>query len=534
MKELIGSNLGTYRILEQIGMGGMATVFKAFDPGMKRYVAVKVLPSHYSQNPEFVERFKREARVIANLEHPHILPVYSFGEQDGTTYLAMRYLAAGTLKDRLLQKSLSHSETAKLIKDIATALDFAHTHNVVHRDIKPSNILIDQNGIPYLMDFGLAKILEGTTALTGSGAILGTPEYIAPEQALGMTPTPQSDIYALGVMLYEMVTGQVPFQADTPLAVALKHIHDPLPLPREINAELSPAIENVILKALAKEPSERYEKASDLADAFAQAIREQPSQASVEAEKVKADKPVIPFPLRRWGLFAAIAFLILASIIVARVALKPKPPSATDLQAPPRPAAFEGSYQIGRTLFQDNFEDGPSRLWEYQWQPWGTKKEAGNTFFVANLDQAQEARIAGAENWGDYLLRFDLKFSKPTRSGFYQIKVKTRNHSCTVTNEQYYGLTFAPDLIQFVHDDCGVIKNEQVFNLALSEKEWHSFEIYNYANRFQTCIDGDQIIDLVIEKPVLQGGIGFENYQEGQEYFIDNVVVYELQTTDEK
>ena len=238
MKNLIGSNLGAYRIIEQIGMGGMATVFKAFDPGMKRYLAVKVLPRRYSENPEFVERFQREARVIANLEHPNILPVYSFGEQDGTTYLAMRYLSAGTLKDLLLQKRLSHSETAKLLKDVATALDFAHSHNIVHRDIKPSNILIDQSGIPYLMDFGLAKILEGTTALTSSGAVLGTPEYIAPEQALGLTPTPQSDIYALGVMLYEMVTGQVPFQADTPLAVALKHIHDPLPLPREINPEL--------------------------------------------------------------------------------------------------------------------------------------------------------------------------------------------------------------------------------------------------------------------------------------------------------
>ena len=154
MKHLIGSNLGAYRIIEQIGMGGMATVFKAFDPGMKRYVAVKVLPRRYSQNPEFVERFKREARVIANLEHPNILPVYSFGEQDGTTYLAMRYLPAGTLKDLLLQESLSHSDTAKLIRDIAAALDFAHAHNIVHRDIKPSNILIDQSGIPYLMDFG--------------------------------------------------------------------------------------------------------------------------------------------------------------------------------------------------------------------------------------------------------------------------------------------------------------------------------------------------------------------------------------------
>ena len=530
MKHLIGSNLGAYRIIEQIGMGGMATVFKAFDPGMKRYVAVKVLPQRYSENSEFVERFQREARVIANLEHPNILPVYAFGEQDGTTYLAMRYLSAGTLKDLLLQKKLSHSETAKMLKDIAAALDFAHSHNIVHRDIKPSNILIDQSGIPYLMDFGLAKILEGTTALTNSGAVLGTPEYIAPEQALGLKPTPQSDIYALGVMLYEMVTGQVPFQADTPLAVALKHIHDPLPLPREIDPELSPEIENVILKALAKEPSERYENASDLADAFEEAIRDKPPQEAQRPQEAKMRKPVKPLP--RWGLFAVIALLITVGIISNAIFFWPKSTLPATPQPSSQPIAAEGPYQIGRMLFQDDFENGPSTLWSYQWQPWETKEEKGNIFFVANLEQAQEARVLGAENWKDYLLRFDFKFSRPNQFGFYQFKIKTRNYYCTVTNEQYYGITFTPDLIQFIHDDCGVIKNEHVFNVVLSEEEWHSIDIFVFGNRIQVNIDGEQVIDIVNDELIPQGEIAFENYQEGQEYFIDNVVVYELEPTD--
>jgi serine/threonine protein kinase len=529
MKHLIGSNLGTYRIIEQIGMGGMATVFKAFDPGMKRYVAVKVLPSHYSQNPEFVKRFKREARVIANLEHPHILPVYSFGEHDGTTYLAMRYLAAGTLKDLLLQKKLTYTETARLIRDIAAALDFAHTHNIVHRDIKPSNILIDQSGIPYLMDFGLAKILEGTTALTESGAALGTPEYIAPEQALGLKPSPQSDIYALGVMLYEMVTGQVPFQADTPLAVALKHIHDPLPLPREINPELSPEIENVILKALAKEPSDRYEKASDLADAFEEAIRveaPQETQRPPEPEKQKHSKPQ-----RRWGLIGGLAILILVGALTTAILLRPKPVVPAPMQ---QPAKASGAFQVGRTLFQDDFEDGPSPLWDYQWEPWETKKESGNTYFVANLEQAQETRLQGAENWTNYLLRFDLKFAQPNPSGFYNIGIKTRIAECTITHEQYYGISIAPDLLHYAHDDCGAIKNEQVFNIVLPEEDWHTFEIINLADRIQAHVNGDQIIDIALEEPILQGSIAFENYQEGQIYYIDNVVVYELKAASEE
>ena len=282
MSQLIGSNLGSYRIIEQIGMGGMATIYKGFDPSMERYVAIKVLPSHFNESPEFVERFKREARVIANLEHPNILPVYSYGEQDGITYIAMRYLPAGTLKNLLEKGKLSLSDIAKLIREIASALDFAHDRDVIHRDIKPSNILIDQSGIAYLMDFGLAKIMAGSTDLTTSGAILGTPDYIAPEQALGQEITSKADIYALGVMLYEMVTGRVPFQADTPMAVAFKHVHDPLPLPREINPDISYAVENIILKALAKDPLNRYERANDLSNAFAKEVKIKSFGASKE------------------------------------------------------------------------------------------------------------------------------------------------------------------------------------------------------------------------------------------------------------
>jgi len=271
MADIIGTTLGPYRVLEQIGLGGMATVYKAYQPGIERLVALKILPAHYAQGPLFVQRFEQEARLIARLEHPSIIPIYDFGSQDGTTYLVMRYLQAGTVKDILERGSLSLTDTAKLIGEIAAALDHAHANGIIHRDVKPSNILVDKQGNAYLTDFGIAKVLEGTSELTGS-AMLGTPAYMAPEQTLSKPVTPQTDVYSLGVMLYEMATGKPPFEAETPMAVALMHINEALPLPRQANPNLSEAVELVILKALAKDPADRYQSAGELAKAFAEVV----------------------------------------------------------------------------------------------------------------------------------------------------------------------------------------------------------------------------------------------------------------------
>ncbi len=268
---MIGSTLGPYRILEQIGLGGMATVYKAYQPGMDRLVALKILPAHYANTPRFVQRFQQEARIIAKLEHRNIIPIYDFGSHDGTTYLAMRYLQAGTVKDILAQGTLPLIDVAKLIADVAAALEYAHAQGIIHRDVKPSNILVDKQGNAYLTDFGIAKVLEATQEFTGSAA-LGTPTYMAPEQTLGKPVTAQTDVYSLGVMLYEMVTGRPPFEADTPMATAIMHVHEPLPLPRKIKPDLPEAVELVILKALAKDPKDRYQTAGDLAKAFEAAI----------------------------------------------------------------------------------------------------------------------------------------------------------------------------------------------------------------------------------------------------------------------
>ncbi|MBM3272500.1 serine/threonine protein kinase [Candidatus Kaiserbacteria bacterium] len=270
MSTLIGTTLGPYRILEQIGLGGMATVYKAYQPGMDRLVALKVLPHHYARDPRFTKRFEQEARVIAKLEHRNIVPVYDFGEQDGTAYLAMRYLQAGTVKEILSHGPLPLGDAAKLLNDIASALDYAHSQGIIHRDVKPSNVLVDKQGSAYLTDFGIAKVIESTMEMTGSAA-LGTPAYMAPEQTLGKAVTPQSDVYSLGVMLYEMVTGKPPFEADTPMAIALMHVHEPLPLPRKVKPDLPEGVELGILKALAKEPKDRFGSASELARAFSEA-----------------------------------------------------------------------------------------------------------------------------------------------------------------------------------------------------------------------------------------------------------------------
>jgi serine/threonine protein kinase len=210
VSDFIGKTIGGYRITEQIGLGGMAAVYKAYQPSMDRYVAFKVISTHLTHNPTFVRRFRQEARIIARLEHAHILPVHDYGEQEGYLYLVMRFVEGGTLKDWLTGDALSLDEARRIVTQVGSALEYAHQGGVVHCDLKPSNILIDPQGDCYLTDFGIAKMVEGTLGLTGPG-IVGTPHYMAPEQGQLLKVDGRADIYAMGVVIYEMVTGRVPF-----------------------------------------------------------------------------------------------------------------------------------------------------------------------------------------------------------------------------------------------------------------------------------------------------------------------------------
>jgi serine/threonine protein kinase len=267
MEDLTGKQLGPYRIVASLGEGGMAAVYKAFQPAMDRYVALKILPRTFAEDPLFVGRFEHEAKVIAKLQHIHILPVHDYGEAEGYTYIVMPFVEGGTLTGLLHSKPLPLKQIASIVWQVGDALDYAHTRGIVHRDVKPSNILIDQRGNCLLTDFGIAKMIEGTTRFTVTGGIIGTPAYMSPEQGLGQQIDARSDIYALGVILYEMATGQVPFQAETPMAIIVKHINDPLPLPRRVNPAISEALERVILKSMAKNPADRYQTAGELGQA---------------------------------------------------------------------------------------------------------------------------------------------------------------------------------------------------------------------------------------------------------------------------
>lgn len=268
-----GQMLGAYRIIGQIGEGGMAAVYKAYQSSMDRNVAIKVLPGQLAESEEFVKRFQQEARIIARLEHPYILPVFDYGEENGTAYFVMRYLEAGTLKDRMNSGRLSLDEVNHIFMQLTDALGYAHAQGVVHRDLKPANVLVDSSGNLFLTDFGIAKLLENASPrLTQTAAIMGTPAYISPEQAAALPVDQRSDIYSLGVILHEMVTGRVPFVADTPLAVILKHINDPLPPPSAIKPDISPFIEQVIVKALAKDPDARFNDIAEFVSAWKQAV----------------------------------------------------------------------------------------------------------------------------------------------------------------------------------------------------------------------------------------------------------------------
>jgi len=271
MAIIIGQSIGRYQILAQLGEGGMATVYKAHDTRLEREVAIKIIRHDAfppSQLERILKRFEREAKSLAKLSHPNILGVMDYGEFEGAPYLVLMYLSGGTLKS-LMGKPMSWREALRLLVPIAQALEYAHENKVVHRDVKPANILLTENGQPMLSDFGIAKLLEmdeGQT-LTGTGVGVGTPEYMAPEQWTDKV-TEQSDIYSLGVVLYEMVTGRKPYTADTPAAILLKQFTDPLPRPQQFANDLPEDFENVLIKTLAKKPEDRYASMTEVLDVF--------------------------------------------------------------------------------------------------------------------------------------------------------------------------------------------------------------------------------------------------------------------------
>jgi len=296
--DLVGTTLGNYQIIQEIGRGGMAVVYRAFQPSLRRYVAIKVLPEYLQADPEFVARFQREARAAAQLSHPNVVTIYDVGEQAGVHYIAMEYLEGGSLLDRLARGPLSSGEALQIVEQVGSALDFAHSRGLIHRDIKPANILFSADNRPKVTDFGIARAGD-TSRLTRAGTMLGTPEYMSPEQAEGRPVDHRADLYALGVILYEMLTGRVPFHADTPHAIVYALIHQPPPPPRQLRPDLSPAVEAVLFKALAKQPNDRFQRGADMTAALRGAAALPPVAAPRAAVDMRHGQPaIVPAPAR--------------------------------------------------------------------------------------------------------------------------------------------------------------------------------------------------------------------------------------------
>jgi eukaryotic-like serine/threonine-protein kinase len=321
-----------YRVLDRLGSGGMADVYCAEDTQLGRKVAVKLLYRRFAEDEEFVERFRREASSAAGLQHPNIVGVFDRGEWDGTYYIAMEYLKGQTLKQLVREHGAMPPDLAVDITiQVLRAAKFAHKRGVVHRDIKPHNVILDEEGRAKVTDFGIAR--AGASDMTETGSVMGTAQYLSPEQAQGQPVSPRSDLYSIGVMLYELLTGQVPFDAESPVTIALKHVsEDPVP-PSQLNPAVSPALDAVVLRALEKEPANRFADADEFAAALLDA-RERPTvvEKRVEAYPMPAEPLVAEERERsRWWLWVLLALLLIGLAIGAYLLLAPEKKPVPDV-----------------------------------------------------------------------------------------------------------------------------------------------------------------------------------------------------------
>ena len=276
MATLAGKTLGNYEVIERVGRGGMAEVYKGYHPKLDRHVAIKILHGFLAEGEDFLARFEREAKAVASLRHENIIQIHDFDVQDENYYMVMEYVDGDTLTEKLQKLSKTKSkmpldEVLSITKQVAKALAHAHKQGIIYRDLKPSNILIAKNGQTFLTDFGIAKIAS-TTQFTSTGALIGTPAYMSPELCKGIDLTPVSDLYSLGIIIYEMLTGEIPYDSETPLSILQKHITEPIPSLYEHRVDLPAAFEKIISTALAKEPEDRYQTADEISKALAQAI----------------------------------------------------------------------------------------------------------------------------------------------------------------------------------------------------------------------------------------------------------------------
>src|SRR3954467_4287125 len=316
---VIGTLIGErFRLDEKVGAGGMSSVYRAYDPTLERWVALKMMHRDISTDPDQLERFRREARAVASLNHPHVVTVIDAGEDEGAPYIVFEYVEGETLKDRIRRLGmLPVPEAVAYAIEIGRALSAAHAARLVHRDVKPQNVLIDPEGRAKLTDFGISRELEGD-GLTATGRVLGTTDYVAPEQAMGQGVDPRSDIYSLGVVLYEMLTGDVPFHADSQVGVAMKHVNEELPDVQRRRPEVSAAVALVVERSTAKDPGGRYQQVGEMIDDLSTALEVEAARAGSTTGEATSVLDAVPPPKRklsgraRWS-WAAILILLLVA-----------------------------------------------------------------------------------------------------------------------------------------------------------------------------------------------------------------------------
>jgi serine/threonine protein kinase len=548
MKDLIGQSLGRYHILEQLGEGGMAIVYKAYDTRLETDVAVKVIRTENilpSVLERALKRFEREAKSLAKLTHPNIVKVMDYGEFEGKPYLVLPYLPGGTLKKKL-GKPILWQEAVEMLLPIAEALDYAHSQKMVHRDVKPANILLTERGQPMLTDFGIAKVLdiEETMDLTGTSAAVGTPEYMAPEQATAKTADHRADIYALGIVLYEMITGRKPYTADTPMAILIMHARDPLPRPSKFISGTPDSVEKMLIKALAKTPDDRYQNMAEMVVALEKLLH-----SKTTSEK-KTPSIIFPrVPKWAWWTMVGVVGLGFAGAMLGRIdtsqlttvfptetntlsptltATQQQTPVITNtpLQITQTPLALT-QWTEGKILLQDDFEDGNTDGWlkhNGQWEV--IQNETGNHVLQGN--DGDFARIeAGRLYWENYAFEVMVKVvSKSKSPGGETINLFFRNNpNCDSYKLLIHGKWVGLYRVNSKNNCTSTLLDGQSINLPINE--WTTFRIEVTNDVIRYLMDGAEIFLFTDNQPIFKGTISLA-VQEDSVVWFDNIQVTEL------
>jgi tRNA A-37 threonylcarbamoyl transferase component Bud32 len=544
VSQLAGQNLGPYNLLEVIGGGGMATVYKAYQSSADRFVAVKVIRADLSRDTALRERFEREARMIARLEHPAILPIYDVGEQDGVPFLVMRYVEGGSLSDRISAGRLSLRQAVEYVAQLGEALAYAHQQGIIHRDIKPANVLVTPRGHVLLSDFGIAKILADESGLTSTGMLIGTPFYMAPEQIQGKPVDARADMYSLGIVLYECLIGRRPFEAETPWAVLDMQLRDALPPPRALRPDIPESLERVILKATAKQPEHRFESMEALVLAL-RAVKLAPDAPVLEPAASPPPQPVPTTIVLRddqlgrrpsaWLRGGAAALVLAAAAAIVWLASGARGDSAAPTSAPPKPALAASQ--------RFPFDDGRADRWEGPAEQWRVVRDETNGLVyegqapddaLAATTPPQETTTALLE-LKNYAVELRARIVTPGLRGddFADFWLSLRAHDNPTASggcesySFYFDSTAASEqIVRNGGEQCGGFNILTSASAALEPNRWYTIRTEAAGHHLRLLIDGAVVAEADDDR--LEGGFFYMTLGQGARVQFDDIQIIPL------